>query len=174
MIRFIFTALPLLLSPIAARAGVGSITGKEPWLWTQEGICVLVGVIQNIENDNAPRSSAKIAVLRPAATIAGRFDPSEQAALPVRFYPGGANTSIGSVPPERALVIAVVQVSRDDKGHLKGFIRSDYVSFMPGSSALVVLSGPDDPRIAQTLARIQKARSGEGDPARGTSTRPSR
>jgi len=74
---------------------------------------------------------------------------------------GRPNSSIAQPPEENAIVLAVVRLIRSKK---KGesdtaVIYSHTCTFMPGETSLAVLNGFDDPKIAQTLTKLQDARA---------------
>ena len=84
------------------------------------------------------------------------------------------------IPPDGAVVMVVIQFIPQGENHPAdtGFITPDECVFMPDLSAMVVVTGVDDARVAETLKRIQKARDHERleprstGPATRTTTRP--
>jgi hypothetical protein len=111
----------------------------------------VVGIFHNIHKSTAPTDKF-LATLEPRALLCGTLDPSLNAAVTVAFLPG-LGSSYQKAPRDGATVIAVV--ARDETG--VGIV-SDFCDFMPGQSSLVEIDGLGDPRVFQTLQRLQKAR----------------
>lgn len=150
-------------------AALGTTTGKDPKQWQAGELNVIVATVRDVHKDEGDVPNRYQATLIPLATLAGRFDASLQPALPVRFYVGLASSSIADPPPRRATVIAVVAVGLTNGSETKpsNWILSDICTFMPGESALLVIKGLADPRIAETLKKIQDARAqSDADTAR--------
>jgi hypothetical protein len=101
------------------------------------------------------------ATMVPRSTLAGAFDPSTHPVLPVQFYVYGPTSSIRRPPEEGAIVMAVCQLVRaKERGESdRAKVYSHVCAFMPDEAALVVLTGFDDARIAQTLKKLQDARA---------------
>jgi hypothetical protein len=156
-------AVIVLLLALAnvATAGLGTTTGKEPGRWTDDQYNVVVGVITNVQRVRGEGYQPYQATISPRATLGGTLDPSLHSSLPVRFYVSELTSSINRPPPEGATVMAVVQfLPKEAPGQQDaGFIVSDLCTFMPDRSALVVIKGLDDPRVAETLKKLQDARA---------------
>jgi hypothetical protein len=119
------------------------------------------------------------------ASIAGTFDASEHPRFRVPLYTGSMTSSI-SIEPRVGNVILVVLLLGD-----RDTIASDFCTFMPDrdevinvngvkvfqtarASALVEIKGLGDPRVLETLKRIQEARAHpDPDPYGSPKTRPS-
>ncbi|MGH7179526.1 MAG: hypothetical protein ACREJC_19275, partial [Tepidisphaeraceae bacterium] len=100
-------------------------------------------------------------VFLPAATLAGKFDASLHPRLNVRLQIGGHGSSIKSAPALNARVMAVISTGNTwaDEVVPSDWIVESICLFMPNHSALVVIDGFDDPRVAETLKKIQAARA---------------
>ncbi len=57
------------------------------------------------------------------------------------------------------MILAVVRLKDPEYPEDRHWIVSDICTFMPGQSALVVISGLEDPKVAATLKKIQGARA---------------
>jgi hypothetical protein len=152
----------LLILSSNAFGAQGTITGKEWAGWDTGSYNVVVGVIHKINKEKGPGADANRyrAEFLPKATIGGTLDPSLYPTLPAVFYVGKAVGAIAELPREGALVLAVLQLEREDR-HAKAsaLIFSDICTFMPGEAAMVVLKGLDDPRVTETLKKLQDARA---------------
>ena len=157
---FCFFCVPIL-------AGWGNFTGDEEGLWDQDGCSVVVGKIRNMHNGSAKGPAFYTATLQPEALLCGCLDPSLHPSLPVAFMAQALNTSIDQVPADGSTVLAVVSMRDGRVG-----IVSDSCRFMPGDSSLVSVTGLDDPKVAETLKRLQAARKA-GDAKRAAATQSS-
>jgi hypothetical protein len=151
--RMLFLLLLLGGSPASSRAGIGFFTGGERGLWDQDRYSVVVGKISDIRLAPGVKFGGYFATLRPTASLCGNLDPSLYPSLTVGFESGVQETSIQQTPTDGATVIAVVVQEENRAG-----IISDYCKFMPGASSLVIIRGLDDPKVAETLKRLQAAR----------------
>ena len=164
-----------LIACLVAGQSLGALpttTGREPGLWTDGNYCVVVGTIHEIRRNTADNRVQ--ASLVPKATLAGSFDPSLHPQVRVDFRTG-TTSSIRHVPAKGATVLAVIRwgMAVEEGSHTRkaNWIVSDLCTFMPDRSALVVITGLDDPRVAQTLERIREARANpEPDPNAATTT----
>jgi hypothetical protein len=163
MSRFIAFATLLVLSFSSGTilAAQGTVTGKEPEGWDTGAFNVVLGTLIDVQKDGPAELNRYRATLVPLATLAGAFDPSLHPKVPVRFYVGRASSSIEQPPPSGATVIAVIVVGtlQADETEPSNWIRSDICAFMPGESAMVVVKGLGDARVAETLKKLQEARA---------------
>jgi hypothetical protein len=139
--------------------GGGSHSGREPRIW--ENTSVIVGTFKDIKKLKAPGDDLYSATLVPKATLAGAFDPSLNPMLHVRFFASVLNASISRVPSEGDTIIAVIHIGLIQRDEVEP---SDWISglgweFMPDSQALVVIKRLDDPKVGETLKKIQEARA---------------
>lgn len=145
--------------------GQSRITGVEPGVWTDGRYSVVVGCVRDIKPWGGLETDQYQATFLPLLRLAGTLDPSVSAKLRVRFFALSDRTSIKQLPPEGATVLAVVraQVRRAKEPTLSDWIVPDTCTFMPDMSAMVTLRDERDPRISDTLRRLQGARA-NGDP----------
>jgi hypothetical protein len=143
--------------------GQGMITGAKWSTWDKDNISVVIGRLSDPRQIPGIEQGLYEAKLAPTATLAGRFDPSLHPQLKVRFYAGVSGTSIDEVPPKVATVLAVIgaQILVHDELVPSDWIESSLCMFMPEPNfpALLVIRGFDDPRVAETLKKIQAARA---------------
>lgn len=143
--------------------------GESDEAWNFSGYSIVVAKVKAVEHaaDGTWRST-----LRPMATIAGKFDPSEHLELRVSsFGPGG---SVRKVPIAGDFVLTALAFSENaapDKGWVIPIV---YMAFMAGGqgAALVIIDGPGDPAIQETLTRIQEARVKGREKAEGDRSKP--
>lgn len=162
-VKIAFVTITLLISTAALAGGPGTITGQEPKGWGDGTYNVVIGRLRNVMKvENAPDAGPdyRIATFIPLATLAGVFDSSLHPTVTVNLYVGAATSSIREVPPDNAFVILVMR-TRPTEGEKTptAAVSSDFCTFMPGRAAIAVVDGPADPRISQTLDRLQKARA---------------
>ena len=150
-----------------ASAGWGKLVGDERELWTDGHFNVVLGNITQIKH-NVTDSSRYDAKFKPSVTIAGRFDCSNVLEFSVTFFitppgSGWVTSAITDIPSDGAMVMVVMEFTPRGKGvpNDSGSIASQICEFMPHSSALVVVSGIEDPEIANTLLQIRRARFGQ-------------
>jgi hypothetical protein len=144
----------LLAFPSVGSGGIISITGVEEGRWDQDGYSVIVATIRNVHRDPAIKYPDWFATLEPTATLCGNFDASLCPSMKVSFNcDGGMTSSIAAVPAEGAAVMVVLE-----RGENAVDITSAYCMFMPGNSSLVAVNGLDDPKVKETLTRLQAAR----------------
>lgn len=96
-------------------------------------------------------------MLAPMGTIAGKFDASEHPELKVSSF-GPAGSSVQVLPKAGDTVLTAVMVSQaPGRGWV---IPISYIPFMPGDggAALCIIEGLADPRVFETLKKIQQAR----------------
>ena len=152
--------------------GLGTTTGKERGLWTDGRYSVIVATMHDIHPPDKKAYGPHAARLAPLATLAGGFDCSLHPALPVRFYVGQGTSVRRStpLPKDGATVMAVIQMPKPREGepedpNPEGFIVSDICTFMPGKSSFVAIDSLADPRVTETLKKIQEARANaDADP----------
>lgn len=161
IIRFVVPSISLLLLAPQVWAGRGTITGKEAVGWDTGYYNVVIGTIHDVQREPNQPPERHQARLVPRATIAGTFDCSLHPKLPVTFYIGDLTSSIAALPPEGATVIVLMQFlpADEDRQEVSGFIFSDICTCMPDKSGLVVIKSLDDPRVVDTLKRLQDARA---------------
>ena len=162
MINKLFVAAALLmLAPLSqCRAGITTVTGAEATLWTEERTSLIIARVLSVES----RGKSKFAAaLIPIATLAGSLDPTSMAQLDVRFIAGSWGTSIRAAPARDALVMAVVRLDlmQGDEKTPSNWVVSAVCAFMPEKSSLVELRTLDDPRVAETVERVRKARAAD-------------
>jgi hypothetical protein len=149
--------------------GVGTLTGREPRIWNEGNISVIAATVAEVTKGEGEGHQPYRATLVPLATLAGSFDPSLRPALRVRFYVSSLTSSVENAPPNGATVLAVIETSaiHGDETTASDWVRSDVCRFMPDGSALVVLKDLNDPRLGETLKRLQDARAHpDADPHR--------
>jgi hypothetical protein len=142
-------------------AGIGTISAANPNTWKERKISVVIASIKDVHEIKATAAHPFAATLTPIATIAGNFDASAQPTLSVRFF-ASEISSVTQAPPEGAIVLAVIQqqsLYADEKTR-SDWIASDLCPFMPENAGMVVLKDLSDPRIQETLKKIQDARLG--------------
>jgi hypothetical protein len=138
-------------SPLHA-LGPGNLDGEGDEYWDAKHYSVIVAEVSAVER--MPDSSWR-ATLRPTSTIAGRFDTSEHADLSISSF-GHSLESRFVIPKAGDTVLAIIILSKAaGKGWVVPFT---YATFMPGAAPLCVIKGPGDPRVAETLKKIQEAR----------------
>jgi hypothetical protein len=144
-----------------ADAGLGTITGREIKGWREGYYNVVIARIYDVKKDGGIHPDLYLASIKPQATLAGTFDSSLYPVLPVQFYVADTHSSIKKIPAEGALVIVVLKfLPPDDQDeHAAGFIFSDTCTFMPDQAAIVAIRGLDDPRVSETLNKLQEARA---------------
>ena len=147
---------------IAAR---GTVVGRDSdWRDEQRRLCVLVARVvrvESVKHDPANPKPTHRATLKPIATLAGEFDPSGVAELPVTFYVGTLGTNLTIAPASGSLIMGVLEITKDrDSGMPKsGFILSDICPFMPdGESSITVLKDMGDTRVMETSERLRSIR----------------
>ena len=158
----------------------GGINAGDPSVWEKQRISVIVARVQEVQRQKpgtSGRQGTHKAVLVPLATIAGSFDPSLHPTLPVHLWAGPAGTSISAPPAAGDLILAVIQAPNNWVNSKEHVIVTDLCDFMrdegsPIGSSIAVLKGLDDPKIEQTLKRIQDARLKTRDAATRPATRP--
>jgi len=164
-------ALSLVLAATSF-AGEGFSTGSERGLWDSDGNSVVVGTIKDVKPILVKGLADHSAILCPLATSCGKFDPSLNSEIPIKFYIGDTS-SIRQIPPNGATVIAVVV---QEEGRTN--VDSNLFAFMPDESGLVAVSGLGDPKVKETLSKLQAARrvaatqSADGTHAAPPSTTP--
>jgi len=158
--RTIIVAFVLFLPSLTTLGGFGTISGKERGFWTEDRTSVVVGTIGAIHARQVGEPQEYQAMFVPLATLAGSLDPSLRRVLDVRFFAGSDYSSIDRLPANGAIVVAVVQLDRfqADEREPSNWIVSDLCLFMPKHSGLVVVDGLNDPRVAETLKKIQGTR----------------
>jgi hypothetical protein len=136
------------------RAALPTTTGSERKLWDEGGYAVIVAKVEEIlelgQEDRLKNHATHTAALVPLATIAGTLDPSTHRKLLVTLNIGSFTTSVDHAPPRGAWVLAVIEPGP--------MVAADICTFMPDNAGLVVIDGPADKRVAETLKRIQEAR----------------
>ena len=129
-------------------------------MWREAMYSVVIGTLTEVKKWDGADHPPYRATLAPRAAIAGPFDPSLYPTIPVSFDVSWTSSSIHEPPPNGATVMVVLQFMPKGGGNPvdSAFIVSDECEFMPGETALVVIKGLDDPRVAETLKKIQAAR----------------
>jgi hypothetical protein len=147
-----------------------TIDGRAAESWSKGALFVIVATVKAIEPTKPMPEDATThrVTLVPHATLGGSFDASLQPEIVAPASVGVYGTSIKEVPAPGSLAI-VVMLRRQERPEL--CVAGASISFVPGTSALTVVAGWDDPRIAQTLKGIQIARGALPDPTTQPSTR---
>lgn len=150
----------LTTCPIA-HGGLGTTTGREPGCWDKAGYSVILAWVGEVRQPDADDVGLCRAVVAPIATLAGAFDASLRPALKVAFHAGVSHSSIPKAPAKGDVVLAVISIPQDRPAGPEDpvLIVSDLCTFMPDEAALVILKNLDDPRVMETLKRIQRARA---------------
>jgi hypothetical protein len=153
-VAFRAVLLLVLISGATIHEGVIAITGREEGLWTKDGTFVIVATIKAVERVHGPEyDPTHRLVLLPHAALAGSFDPSLHVEL-VAHVAVGHGSSVRQTPPVGSLAVVVM---RPHEGAF--WVDSASCAFVPGGSALTVVASWNDPRIAETLRKIQAARA---------------
>jgi hypothetical protein len=164
-------AMAAMLNASDCCAALQGTTGSERKLWEEGEYAVVVARVEQIvelsREELLKNHATHSAVLAPMATIAGRLDPSVHRELSVNLNIGPHVSSVSHAPPHGACVLAVIAQ--------ESIVVADICTFMPDNSALVVIDGPGDKRVAETLKRIQEARAHpDPDPNENPATRPAK
>ncbi|HZK79817.1 MAG TPA: hypothetical protein VFC46_02095 [Humisphaera sp.] len=174
---------PLRRAPVAPgttgvdAAGVATVSGTEGFLaytsdWDGNSV-ILARVVSITElTPGAERLTSHTAVLEPLMKLAGGADCSTKPRIKVRLWIDSETSSIHNAPIVGSKVLAVVT-----HGYISGvesnscfWVGPDRYAFMPGSAALVEVSGADDKAVAQTIANIRKCDT-DYDPSAEPATR---
>jgi hypothetical protein len=159
---FVLCCLAIIVNNVSA--GWMTTNGKEKEDWEGGYYSIIIARIQGIKKTE--EIGVYKAVIIPKATVAGVLDPSVHPTIPVTFevhlpeLPGGI-TSIRQVPPEGATVLAVLEylpINDHDEARVYR-ITPNICTFMPAQSGMVVIKGLDDPKVSETLKKIQRARA---------------
>lgn len=141
-------------------AGAASYTidGRTEETWSKGALFVVVATVKTVHPvERMPEdATTHVVTLVPHATLAGSFDAGLQPEITAPMSVGLYETSIKSAPPAESLAIVVVLRRKE---HPSLCVAGATIAFVPGGSALTVVTGWDDPRIAETLKRIQTARA---------------
>jgi hypothetical protein len=162
-----------------AFGGSGSLRGDEPDTWNKEGgYSVVVARLTDIRKQPAGSANGThVGRLEPLVVLAGTLDPTSISFLNVDIVVSGATSSVTSLPEDGSLVLTVVlwrthTDSADRVPDRAPMVATASCEFMPGRSALVPITGLDDPNVEQTLVRLRRARAGRGATAPTSSTQP--
>lgn len=148
--------------------GLGTFDGRDEAEWTGGKAAVVLALVQ----ETGPSASGveHQATFVPRATLAGSFDCSQHPRLRMRFFASETGgTSIKRAPAEGDLVLVVIGTGAGDDGYQ---VYSEYCAFMPGGEAMLTVRGIDDPRVAETLRKVQELRAQLKREA-GATTKPS-
>lgn len=142
-------------------AAIGTFDAKEDENWGDTpGTCsLIVAEVLDVEPGGIAAGKHRVR-LRPIATLSGRFDPGRHPTLDTEMSTSQAlgTTSIRQAPPKGSTVMAVLYYTRGDRGRV---VSSAACTFMPSSgSAVEVIDGLSDPKVQDTVRRIQEARAG--------------
>jgi hypothetical protein len=108
--KLLQVALILLLSNGPTFAGHGTLNGREAEGWDTGEYIVLLGIIQDVQEDRTTGEDRHVATFVPRATLGGVFDPSAHPILPVQFSVGRPTSSIAQAPEQGAVVMAVMRL----------------------------------------------------------------
>jgi len=153
----------VLLAMTASRSfgGLGTLTGKEARLWTDGHVSVIIATVADVAKGQGEGYQPHNVRLIPKGTLAGTFDSSLHPSLNVRVYVSDLTSSVNVAPRSGTTVLAVIETDalQGEETRPSNWIRSDICTFMPDKSALVIIKSMDDPRVAETLKRLQDARA---------------
>lgn len=147
-------ALVVLSCAAPPVAAIPTFDGEYDESWDAGRYSVIVAQVKAVEK--AKDDSSWRATLLPMSTIAGKFDPGEHPELNVKSFGIGGSRN---VPRVGDTVLTVVIISKaPGRGWVVPIV---YMTFMPGGEGdpLVVIDGPADRRVLETLKRIQQARA---------------
>ena len=149
-------------------AGVGSFDGAADENWGDKPgtHSLIVAEVLRVEPGGLAAGEHR-ATFRPIATLSGGFDSGRQVTVDLRMSTSQApgTTSIKQAPAKGALVMAVLFHTGDERSWV---VSSGGATFMPTrASAVEVITGLDDPKVRETVRRVQEARSAKrkADPA---------
>jgi hypothetical protein len=192
MRRISLSLLLVVLLPSRAYCGFNPVfTGEEPWLWTQLNCAVIVAKVLEVEAVDVKMGRYRLE-LAPLVTLAGRLDPSANpsmsfnlAAHPDHLVAGPPR--VEKPPPTGSMIMCCVVTGAREAQVPSSMRNTQLVTndifgyeclFMPDGMPLVVLTDLNDPRIVETLKRIQWARAhpypNPNVPATRPTTAPSR
>ena len=159
LLRTLFVTLAC--ASINADGGAITKSGREEDSWTKGRLFVIIASVATVvRSAGESEDETHRITLVPHATLAGSFDVSLHPQIVAPTVAGIYGTSIKEPPPTGSLAI-VVLCPHD--GEL--WVDSASIAFVPGGSALTVVDGWNDPRIAETLKNIQAARHPTTQPA---------
>ena len=101
--------------------------------------------------------------LEPIATIAGELDASVTASFEAHVWVDQFTSSIVELPPVGTLVLLVF-IGQPGVGPREMCVECSVCNFMPDQSGLVPLTGLADPKIMDTLRKIQDLHAHEEKP----------
>ncbi len=151
------TLLAAILVCSRSDGGLDMSTGREWHLWMQARYSLIIARVKAITQARPGENGTHRAILEPICTLAGSLDPSEHPTLDVTLYADGMTSSVGTPPKQGSLILAVTQGTN--------FIVSDICTFMPNRASVQEINGMGDPRVLETLKKLQDARAhAEPDP----------
>lgn len=153
----------LIFAFSTARGALVTFSGEQSGSWDSGELSVIVGTIHDVKP--GPRGYDRTASVHPKATIAGLFDPSQHSTLQVSFgvqppSAGGTISCIREEPSDGATVLIVLlRVRAGENSKERYIIVSGICSFMPEQCGMLIVTGADDPKVAEVLKNIRKARA---------------
>lgn len=160
----VFFLVGIIIIASSLFAALGTINGKEKEGWESGTYSIVVATIHDIKKGEGV--GVYKASINPEATLAGVLDPSVNPTIRVSFYVDppttqGVTTYVRNIPPAGATVLAVLEyLPINDQTEERAYrVTPNICTFMPEESGMVIIKGLDDPKVAETLKRIQKARA---------------
>lgn len=152
-----FVLILLLAASCPVRAGVGLITGEDESDWTRGQVSVIIARVESVQPEDPDRYGDLAVTLLPQATLGGTFDcGAEPRITPSCWYAIGGNSALRFRPEKGMLVLALVcRFEMDPQLRIPNY----NCPMLPDKQPLYRIKGMDDPEIAKTLERIQKARA---------------
>ena len=150
--------LVMFCTACPSTAGVGLFDGKSEENWVRARYSVIVAKIESIDPvDPESVGELKLTFL-PQATIGGAFDCGAESKIVADcWYATGGNSAIfGERPQKGTLVLALICMYESEDFYR---VPNSNCPLLPNGQPLCVVKGMDDPVIAETLARVQKARA---------------
>lgn len=150
-------AVLLFTAVCPIHAGVGLITGEDESDWTRAQVSVIIARVESVQPDDPDRYGELAVTLLPQATLGGTFDcGAEPRITPSCWYAIGGNSALRFRPEKGTLVLALIcRFEMDPQLRIPNY----NCLMLPDKQPLYRIKGMDDPEIAKTLERIQKARA---------------
>ncbi len=150
----------LLIAVCWLRAAEGALPaiGDDPRIW--ENHSLVYAMVKDIEEGEPGHFTV---TLSPMATLSGTFDCGLHSEIVSPLSTWMMVSSIKAAPERGDKVLAVVRPKsvegEDDTGADEYLITASLVTFMPGGSALVKVTGFEDPVVAEVLEKIRETRA---------------
>jgi hypothetical protein len=114
---------------------------------------LLLGTLEEINTS----ATGQRAQLVSAMCLGGRFDPSLFPRLPIDLWADGHPR--WELPATGAVALCVVRIRDSNDQAVYGELVPDKCTFMPDESPLVILKSAADPRVLETVKKLQEARA---------------